>query len=111
MAYDGQGQKFLRNTNFCMLCPQNQFRSRIKDAPVPMPVIDRSNKPSEISIQDRYYTNVLRRVIVPVKVMTLFQAMAQSNTHKNIETCGVLTGKLVNIFKTLYSCILTVLEN
>ncbi|KAG5886721.1 hypothetical protein JTB14_030787 [Gonioctena quinquepunctata] len=59
-----------------------------------LPTIDRSKKPSEISFQDRYDTNILRPVVVPVKVMTLFQAMAQSNTFKNIETCGVLTGKL-----------------
>lgn len=83
---------------FGMRRPQNVFPSRIEDVPKPVPIFDRSNKPSEISIQERYDTKVLRRVVVPVKVMTLFQAMAQHNTHKNIETCGVLTGKLVNIF-------------
>ncbi|XP_074035640.1 STAM-binding protein-like A isoform X2 [Leptinotarsa decemlineata] len=59
-----------------------------------LPTIDRSKKPPEISFQERYDTNILRPVVVPIKVMTLFQAMAQSNTFKNIETCGVLTGKL-----------------
>ncbi|KAJ8921866.1 hypothetical protein NQ315_008498 [Exocentrus adspersus] len=61
---------------------------------IALPSVDRSKKPSDTSVHDRYDTSVLRRVVVPVKVMTLFQAMAQTNTHKNIETCGVLTGKL-----------------
>ncbi|XP_018568962.1 STAM-binding protein isoform X2 [Anoplophora glabripennis] len=74
--------------------PPTTVGSKNRTEDVPMPVIDRSNKPSEISVRERYDTKVLRRVIVPVKVMTLFQAMAQTNTHKNIETCGVLTGKL-----------------
>ncbi|XP_056637043.1 STAM-binding protein-like A isoform X1 [Diorhabda sublineata] len=56
-----------------------------------VPKIDRTKKPSNIF---RYDTNILRPVIVPVQVMTLFQAIAQSNTFKNIETCGVLCGKL-----------------
>ncbi|CAH1176450.1 unnamed protein product [Phaedon cochleariae] len=59
-----------------------------------IPTIDRTKKPSDINLVRRYDGNTLRPVMVPVKVMTLFQAMAQSNTFKNIETCGVLTGKL-----------------
>lgn len=39
----------------------------------------------------------MRTVLVPSKVMTLFQNLAQSNTNKNIETCGILAGKLVII--------------
>ncbi|KAJ8963736.1 hypothetical protein NQ314_005415 [Rhamnusium bicolor] len=64
--------------------------NRITDTPS----VDRTKKPSEQSINDRYDTTVLRGVVVPMKVMTLFQAMALSNTIKNVETCGVLTGKL-----------------
>lgn len=59
------------------------------------PSFDRTKKPSEIDIP--YDSKILRTVVIPVKVMTLFQAMAHSNTFKNIETCGVLTGKLVCI--------------
>lgn len=59
------------------------------------PTFDRSQKPSESDIT--YDSKVLRTVVVPIKVMTLFQAMAHSNTFKNIETCGVLTGVLVCI--------------
>lgn len=57
------------------------------------PSYDRSQKPSETDVA--YDSKILRTVVIPVKVMTLFQAMAHSNTFKNIETCGVLTGKLV----------------
>lgn len=74
--------------------PPSTVGSKLRIEDTPMPAIDRSSKPSDVNIQERYDTKVLRRVVVPVKVMTLFQAMAQSNTHKNIETCGVLTGKL-----------------
>lgn len=61
----------------------------------PTPAFDRSKKPSESDIT--YDSKILRTVVIPIKVMTLFQAMAHSNTFKNIETCGVLTGKLVSI--------------
>nr|CAH7723578.1 unnamed protein product [Callosobruchus chinensis] len=58
-----------------------------------IPAVDRSTKPFADS-NDRFDSGSLRTVIVPGKVMTLFQAMAQSNTFKNIETCGILAGKL-----------------
>lgn len=61
-----------------------------------LPAFDRAKKPHESDIS--YDSKVLRTVVVPIKVMTLFQAMAHSNTFKNIETCGVLTGVLVCIF-------------
>ncbi|CAH1101583.1 unnamed protein product [Psylliodes chrysocephalus] len=66
----------------------------ILDVPGYTPTIDRSVKPMDVTAQGRYDTNVLRSVVVPVQVMTLFQAMAQSNTFKNIETCGILAGVL-----------------
>ncbi|KAJ8978366.1 hypothetical protein NQ317_018598 [Molorchus minor] len=64
------------------------------DRVLDLPTFDRTNKPSEISFQERFNDNILRRVVIPVKVMTLFQTMASINTCKNVETCGVLTGKL-----------------
>lgn len=60
----------------------------------PVPTYDRSKKPSSSSLTENYDTNGLRTVLVPSKVMTLFQNLAQSNTKKNIETCGILAGKL-----------------
>lgn len=59
------------------------------------PVIDRAKKPTDL-IHDHYSSTALRTVIVPTKVMVMFQSLAQKNTASNIETCAVLTGKLVN---------------
>ncbi|CAG9764363.1 unnamed protein product [Ceutorhynchus assimilis] len=56
----------------------------------PIPSFDRSKKPSS----DSYDTDTLKGVLVPSKVMTLFESLAKSNTVKNIETCGILAGKL-----------------
>ncbi|CAG9864268.1 unnamed protein product [Phyllotreta striolata] len=58
------------------------------------PTVDRSSKPLDVSIQARYDVSTLRSVVVPVQVMTLFLAMAQSNTFNNVETCGILAGML-----------------
>nr|CAI5846495.1 unnamed protein product [Callosobruchus analis] len=58
-----------------------------------IPAVDRTTKPFTDS-NDRLDSGSLRTVVVPGKVMTLFQAMAQNNTFKNIETCGILAGKL-----------------
>ncbi|KAL1492163.1 hypothetical protein ABEB36_012649 [Hypothenemus hampei] len=59
-----------------------------------IPSFDRSKKPSSTSLTDKYDTDVLRAVLVPSKVMPWFENLAQSNTNKNIETCGILAGKL-----------------
>lgn len=59
-----------------------------------IPSFDRSRKPSELAITDRYDTGGLRPVIVPSKVMVFFQNLAHTNTVKNVETCGILAGKL-----------------
>ncbi|XP_063907211.1 STAM-binding protein-like A isoform X2 [Zophobas morio] len=48
----------------------------------------------------------LRRVIVPSKVMIQFQTMAQRNTMNNIETCGILAGKLEQDILTITHMIL-----
>mgnify|MGYP005985210123 FL=1 len=59
-----------------------------------MPTVDRSKKPLD-PLSTRFESVALRRVIVPSKVMIQFQTMAQRNTMNNIETCGILAGKLV----------------
>ncbi|CAH0552782.1 unnamed protein product [Brassicogethes aeneus] len=59
------------------------------------PSIDRSSKPSSTSTTlDNYDKNILRTVVIPAKVMTMFQVKAATNTAQNIETCGILTGTL-----------------
>ncbi len=60
--------------------------------------VDRSLKPSVGSLgvsytpQNRYG---LRSVIIPSTLIRQFMVLAESNTEKNIETCGILGGKLV----------------
>ncbi len=39
----------------------------------------------------------LRDVFVPVELMPKFLNLAQRNTNNNIETCGILGGKLVSV--------------
>lgn len=55
------------------------------------PHFDRSLKPSSSLIEGE-----LRPVMVPSGIMERFLRLAQSNTVKNIETCGILAGKLAS---------------
>lgn len=41
----------------------------------------------------------LRQVVVPGNLTKRFLEQAQSNTLKNLETCGILAGKLVMIIE------------
>lgn len=53
------------------------------------PTVDRSLKPSSSLIEGE-----LRTVVVPSVLMDKFLALAQGNTKNNVETCGILAGKL-----------------
>ncbi|KAF7265439.1 hypothetical protein GWI33_021098 [Rhynchophorus ferrugineus] len=59
-----------------------------------MPSFDRSKKPSDHVIANQFDNASLRIVVIPSRVMSSFQNMAQSNTLNNVETCGILAGKL-----------------
>ncbi|OTF70655.1 hypothetical protein BLA29_001060 [Euroglyphus maynei] len=60
----------------------------------PKPVFDRSTKPS-MSLLDDVDRDTLRSMIVPFQILTKkFIKIAQSNTDRNIETCGILCGQL-----------------
>lgn len=59
-----------------------------------IPDFDRSKKPSEI-FDSKFGSTDLRLVVVPSQVMVQFQTIAQKNTINNVETCGILAGKLV----------------
>lgn len=52
------------------------------------PTVDRTLKPSAS------YTGGLRMVVVPKDTMYRFLLLVAENTAKNIETCGILAGKL-----------------
>ncbi|XP_002741913.1 STAM-binding protein-like A [Saccoglossus kowalevskii] len=57
------------------------------------PSVDRSTKPStEVENYNNAYG--LRQVVVPQEVMVKFLNLALPNTNRNVETCGILAGKL-----------------
>ncbi|XP_063704255.1 STAM-binding protein-like A isoform X2 [Culicoides brevitarsis] len=55
------------------------------------PIINRSLKPSTSLIEGS-----LRKIVVPSKLMQSFLLLAKLNTSQNIETCGILAGKLAS---------------
>lgn len=58
------------------------------------PSFDRSLKPTSSS--DSLVEGYLRQVLVPRDTMSKFLALANKNTSNNIETCGILVGRLAN---------------
>lgn len=54
------------------------------------PTVDRSLKPSTS------YNGGLRQVVVPKDTMYRFLMLVNANTAKNIETCGILAGRLAH---------------
>lgn len=70
------------------------------------PQFDRSSKPDYRDYSSNSVVKGgLRTVVVPSKVMTHFLNLAMKNTLSNIETCGILAGKLVRII--CYSLLVT----
>ncbi|XP_030370154.1 STAM-binding protein-like A [Scaptodrosophila lebanonensis] len=59
------------------------------------PIFDRSQKP-QYNRSDSLLAGSLRTVNVPGDTMDVFLKLAQANTSKNIETCGVLAGHLAH---------------
>lgn len=55
--------------------------------------MDRSSKPTSLLSTK---SGGLRGVVVPEELMSKFMALAESNTLRNVETCGVLAGRLVS---------------
>lgn len=78
-----------------------------------IPEVDRSLKPrGGPPIQ-----NGLRKVVIPATMISDFVILAYSNTKNNVETCGILAGKLVPLpplrrFEKIsyVSCLLLVLR-
>ncbi|NXG78894.1 STABP protein, partial [Baryphthengus martii] len=60
------------------------------------PVVDRSLKPSALgSTENSASVDVLRQVIVPRELCQKFLQLADANTIRGVETCGILCGKLM----------------
>lgn len=66
------------------------------------PRVDRSTKPSD-SKGNNYN---LRTVYLPLDLSERFLHVAKSNTDKNIETCGILAGRLSQNIFVLSHCII-----
>ncbi|KAL1459228.1 hypothetical protein WDU94_011234 [Cyamophila willieti] len=62
-----------------------------------VPSFDRATKPASGPPPSKDYglTDYLRPVVVPAQLMSSFLVLAQRNTDKNVETCGILAGRLV----------------
>lgn len=74
------------------LAPVDMVRKAIQA----IPAVDRSTKPLPLLGTDVYFlgTQGLRPVVMPGSLMSKFLHLARKNTEKEIETCGVLAGKL-----------------
>ncbi|XP_058791179.1 STAM-binding protein isoform X2 [Phymastichus coffea] len=79
-------QVFAPNKTYITSHIDDQAQSS-KDRKVPS--VDRSTKPTSLTSSDR-----LRDIIIPSRLMQNFLKLASSNTSNNIETCGILAGKL-----------------
>ncbi|KAK8734298.1 hypothetical protein OTU49_006112 [Cherax quadricarinatus] len=68
-----------------------------------IPVVDRGSKPeSLLSANAGTKIGGLREVRVPEELMAKFMALALPNTLRNIETCGILAGKLTHPTQTAF---------
>uniref|UniRef100_A0A1A9WN38 MPN domain-containing protein n=1 Tax=Glossina brevipalpis TaxID=37001 RepID=A0A1A9WN38_9MUSC len=68
---------------------ENNKRSNIPSKPS----FDRSQKP-QYDRSDSLLAGSLRTILIPQDTMDVFLHLAQRNTDKNIETCGILAGRL-----------------
>ncbi|KAM3926075.1 STAM-binding protein isoform 1-T3 [Leptodactylus fuscus] len=67
------------------------------DAVLPRPpVVDRTLKPASIGHNEGFVsTDGLRHVRIPQEVCVKFLKLAEANTQRGVETCGILCGKLM----------------
>ncbi|XP_039947584.1 STAM-binding protein [Bactrocera tryoni] len=75
-----------------LLLPGDADKEGAKSISKP-PSFDRNQKP-HYERSDSLLAGSLRTVIIPENTMDVFLQLAQSNTLKNIETCGILAGHL-----------------
>ena len=70
------------------------------------PDVDRTTKPDHflstgVTSANKYG---LKDVLVPRDIVVKFLNVAQTNTNRNVETCGILSGKMVAaLFFILFS--------
>ncbi|XP_054719582.1 STAM-binding protein-like [Uloborus diversus] len=74
----------------------NQSLLSIDSRSISTPSVDRSTKPRSILSPgpDSSYVHGLRLVLVPSRGIDMFLSLAKPNTDRNVETCGILAGKM-----------------
>ncbi|NWY77149.1 STABP protein, partial [Erithacus rubecula] len=76
--------------------PVHPASPSVGTVPSKPPVVDRSLKPSALgSTENNAGVDVLRQVIVPRELCHKFLQLADANTARGVETCGILCGKLM----------------
>ncbi|NXD46355.1 STABP protein, partial [Copsychus sechellarum] len=76
--------------------PVHPASPSVGTVPSKPPVVDRSLKPSALgSTENNAGVDVLRQVIVPRELCQKFLQLADANTVRGVETCGILCGKLM----------------
>ncbi|NWZ71213.1 STABP protein, partial [Acrocephalus arundinaceus] len=76
--------------------PVHPASPSVGTVPSKPPVVDRSLKPSALgSTENNAGVDVLRQVIVPRELCHKFLQLADANTVRGVETCGILCGKLM----------------
>lgn len=85
-------QKKLAGEGIHQPVPDRGAKPITPSAPAVPAIPDRSTKPS-LSL---YGTGTLRTVMVPSMLMATFESLAEPNTSKDVETCGLLAGKLAH---------------
>lgn len=63
-----------------------------------IPGVDRSTKPNSLLSPTSSMRLGLRTVVVPHILHAKFILLAQKSTERNVETCGILAGRLVSSF-------------
>ncbi|XP_053318806.1 STAM-binding protein [Spea bombifrons] len=88
--------------------PEGPLIAGVNEPPIPTPLpatdavlpkppaVDRTLKPTSIDQNEGYVpTRGLRHVRIPRDVCWKFLHLAESNTQRGVETCGILCGKLM----------------
>ncbi|XP_066570502.1 STAM-binding protein-like A [Amia ocellicauda] len=69
----------------------------LPSAPLPPPSFDRSLKPGTLATPEKdVMVDGLRQLAVPAELCHKFLKLAESNTARAVETCGILCGKLTH---------------
>lgn len=83
--------------------PARPYKNDSEAVPLALqPHFDRGSKPSRFL--SPMGTDSLRAVVIPGDLIPKFTSLASSNTLQNVETCGVLCGKIVSLPALISEC-------